>query len=190
MTVTPAPAPKGDTTATMQVPAASPYSPRSPLPESRVGGGSRFWALTGDSSEDEDLGEDSMVLEQESLPRSGPLPTTFGDFQAPAWKKLPTYESGGGCPEFIRPGGRCSRFGRSWGREEPRSRVAWKRFCEGEESASSTDRLQPHSLDSGHACGGPAGGHSIALTIARARWHEGEDGPRGNWVGRPSNGQP
>jgi hypothetical protein len=32
----------------------APPSPRSPLPESRAGGGSRFWALAGESSDEEE----------------------------------------------------------------------------------------------------------------------------------------
>jgi hypothetical protein len=52
----------GDPEATKAAAAAgvqAPSSPRSPLPESRVCRGSRFWALAGESSDEEE--EDSQV---------------------------------------------------------------------------------------------------------------------------------
>jgi hypothetical protein len=66
-----------------------PPSPRSSLPERRVVGGSRFWALVGDSSdEEEDVGGLATSPEVAVSPRSGPSAVTLGGFFEPAWKKV------------------------------------------------------------------------------------------------------
>jgi hypothetical protein len=62
-----------------------PSSPQSPLPERWAGGGSRFWALAGESSDEEsveDKSEDRATAGCRS-PRSGPSAVRLGDFFVP-----------------------------------------------------------------------------------------------------------
>jgi hypothetical protein len=85
----------GDSEATKAEVAAgvqAPLSPRSPLPESRVSQGSRFYALAGESSDKEE--EEEVVEPQDpaaqvanSPPRSGPSRFKLGDFLSPAWSQ-------------------------------------------------------------------------------------------------------
>jgi hypothetical protein len=66
-----------------------PPSPRSPLPESRVVRGSRFWALAGDSSDEEDEAGDLTSRPGVAVsPRSGPSAVMLGDFFEPVWQKV------------------------------------------------------------------------------------------------------
>jgi hypothetical protein len=66
-----------------------PPSPRSPLPERRAVGGSRFWALAGDSSDEEEDGEiQASCPVGDVSPRSGPATVTLGDFFEPAWQRV------------------------------------------------------------------------------------------------------
>jgi hypothetical protein len=120
MTVAPLPPhPPGDAVASKPAvpdPPRRPPSPRSPLPESRVVGGSRFWALGGESSDEEDA-EDSTVVGAEELlsPRSGPSSVTLGDFLSPvcqtvvsskaraAGRRRQKFAPGGQGPRFLRP---------------------------------------------------------------------------------------
>jgi hypothetical protein len=57
-----------------------PPSPRSPLPESRVVGGSRFWALADKSSDEEDMADGATVGPGESLLLSYPPSDNAGRF--------------------------------------------------------------------------------------------------------------
>jgi hypothetical protein len=58
-----------------------PTSPRSPLPECRAVGGSWFWALAGNSSDEEDdAGGPAASPGVAFSPRSGPSSVTLGDF--------------------------------------------------------------------------------------------------------------
>jgi hypothetical protein len=125
MTVGPCSAPlSGDSKATKPETAAgaqAPPSPRSPLPEGRVSWGSRFWALAGESSdEDEDSGEvepqDLSGQVPPSSPRSGPSCVTLGDFLSPAWSRVVAGAAAArrqGRRGRFAPGGRGSRFSTS-----------------------------------------------------------------------------
>jgi hypothetical protein len=97
------------------VTAGTPSSPRSPLPESQVCRGSRFWALAGESSDDEEDSPSSPVSPHRALsPRSGPSLVTFGDFLAPVWNQVSSGVGGVGRARSGRkfaPGGHRSRFG-------------------------------------------------------------------------------
>jgi hypothetical protein len=67
----------------------TPSSPRSPLPESRAMGGSRFWALADESSDEEDLPEvGSGAVETLRSPRSGLSVVMLGDFLSPTWLQV------------------------------------------------------------------------------------------------------
>jgi hypothetical protein len=108
----------GDSKATKDSLAATvgaPPSPRSPLPESQVCRGSRFWALAGESSNDEEESPLSPVSSQRSSsPRFGPSLVTLGDFLAPVWNQVALGVGGEGRPRSGRkfaPGGHRSRFG-------------------------------------------------------------------------------
>jgi hypothetical protein len=90
-----------------------PSSPRSPLPESWAGGGSRFWALAGESSDEEsdgDRSEEPVTVERRS-PRSGPSAVNLGDFLSPAWQKVEAYKPGaaGRRRRKFAPGGQGAR---------------------------------------------------------------------------------
>jgi hypothetical protein len=86
----------GGSGATKAVAAAAvegPPSPLSPLPESQVCRGSRFWALAGESSNKEEEEEEEEVQApasqvEELSPRSGPSHVTLGDFVSPAWSQV------------------------------------------------------------------------------------------------------
>jgi hypothetical protein len=97
MTVAKAPLPRrGDAEATnLPSPDAArrPPFPRCPLPESRVCGGSRFWALAGESFDDEEAldcrtAATAATAECVSPPRSGPSPVTFGEVFASVWQTV------------------------------------------------------------------------------------------------------
>jgi hypothetical protein len=88
----------GDSAATKPASAAlfwEPSSPRSPLPESWAVGGSRFWVLAGESSDEEDGGgsADRATAECRS-PRSGPSSVSLGDFLSPAWQRVGAAKQG------------------------------------------------------------------------------------------------
>jgi hypothetical protein len=95
--------------------ADTPSLPRSPLPESQVCRGSRFWALAGESSDDEDDSPLPPVSPPWALsPRSGPSLVTFGDFLAPVWNQVSSGVGGVGraCSgRKFAPGGHRSCFG-------------------------------------------------------------------------------
>jgi hypothetical protein len=97
------------------VTAGSPSSPRSPLPESQVYRGSQFWALAGESSDDEEDAPSSPVLTNRSLsPRSGLSLVTFRDFLAPVWNQVSLGVGGAGRVRSSRkfaPGRHRSHFG-------------------------------------------------------------------------------
>jgi hypothetical protein len=88
-----------------------PPSPRSPLPESRVVRGSRFWALAGDNSDEEDEAGDLASRPGVAVsPRSGPSAVTLGDFFEPVWQKVTGAAASvvGRCRQRFAPGGRGS----------------------------------------------------------------------------------
>jgi hypothetical protein len=101
MTVTPCSRPRaGDAEATKLAGAAltsEPTSPCSPLPEGRVMGGSRFWALSGESSDEENGGSGNLVEEECLSPRSGPASVSLGDFLSPACQLV-------GVPRLVQQG--------------------------------------------------------------------------------------
>ena len=82
--------------------------PCSPL-KSAPSRGTRFWALAGESSDEE---EEFPSVVQPS-PRSAPSPRVFGDFLDPAWERFAARPQR--APPAKRsafaPGGRSSRFG-------------------------------------------------------------------------------
>jgi hypothetical protein len=95
--------------------AEAPPSRRSPLPESRVGRGSRFWALAGESSDEEEEESQAPATQVADFsPRSGPSRVTLGYFLSPAWSQVSarasTMRRKGRGSRFA-PGGKCSRFG-------------------------------------------------------------------------------
>jgi hypothetical protein len=103
-----------------------PLSPRSPLPERRAAGGSRFWALADESSdEEEERVEEAKVSDEVSGGVSGPSSVTLGDFLSPAWQKVSLRRSGAGGRRRNRfaPGGRRSSFGQVSAVPPPRSTV-------------------------------------------------------------------
>jgi hypothetical protein len=65
---------------------SDPPSPRSPLSECRVVGGSRFWALAKKSSDEEDIGVGDLAEAECQSPRSGPAVVKLVDFLSPAWQ--------------------------------------------------------------------------------------------------------
>jgi hypothetical protein len=93
---------------------ASPSS-CSPLPESQVCRGSRFWALAGESSHEEDEEvQDPALQVAERSPRSRLSCVTLGDFLSPAWSQVSSRVSVArqkGCGSRFALGGKCSRFG-------------------------------------------------------------------------------
>jgi hypothetical protein len=119
---------EGDSEATKPVAAAllgDPPSPRSPLPERWAGGGSRFWALAGESSDEESDGgrsEEPVTVECRS-PRSGPSAVNLGDFLSPAWQKVEAHKLGaaGRRRRKFAPGGHGARRLREIRPSGPRS---------------------------------------------------------------------
>jgi hypothetical protein len=91
-----------------------PSSPRSPLPERWAGGGSRFWALAGESSDEEsseDRSEGRATAGCRS-PRSGPSTVRLGDFLSPAWQRVDGAKLGvaGRRRKKFAPGGHGARW--------------------------------------------------------------------------------
>jgi hypothetical protein len=119
---------EGDSEATKPAAAAllgDPSSPRSPLPERWAGGGSRFWALAGESSDEEsdgDRSEDRVTAECCS-PRSGPSAVSLGDFLSPAWQRVEAHKLGasGRRRRKFAPGGHGARRFREFRPSGPRS---------------------------------------------------------------------
>jgi hypothetical protein len=119
---------EGDSEATKPVAATllgDPSSPRSPLPERWAGGGSRFWALAGESSDEEsdgDRSEDSATVECRS-PRSGQSAVNLGDFLSPAWQRVEALKLGaaGRRRRKFAPGGHGARRLREIRSSGPRS---------------------------------------------------------------------
>jgi hypothetical protein len=101
---------EGDSEATKPAAAAllgDPSSPWSPLPERWAGGGSRFWALAGESSDEESVGdrsEDRAMAECCS-------PRRLGDFLSPAWQRVEATKLGaaGRRRKKFAPGGHGAR---------------------------------------------------------------------------------
>jgi hypothetical protein len=85
---------------------------RSPLPEGRVVGGSRFWALAGESSDEEDGGSGDLAEAECPSPRSGPATVSLGDFLYPAWQLVrgSKIDAAGRRRRRFAPGGRGSRL--------------------------------------------------------------------------------
>jgi hypothetical protein len=73
-----------------------PSLPRSPLPERWAVGGSRFWALAGESSDEEgdDGGSADRATAECRSPRSGPSSVRLGDFLSPAWQRVGAAKQG------------------------------------------------------------------------------------------------
>jgi hypothetical protein len=119
---------EGDSEATKPVATAllgDPSSPRSPLPERWAGAGSRFWALAGESSDEEsdgDRSEDPVTVECRS-PRSGPSAVNLGDFLSPAWQRVEAHKLGaaGHRRRKFAPGGHGARRLREIRSSGPRS---------------------------------------------------------------------
>jgi hypothetical protein len=91
-----------------------PPSPCSPLPERRAVGGSRFWVLADESSDEDDEPEAAAAFfDGVSSVEAGPSQVTLGDFLSPAWQKVTALKSGVGARRRSKfaPGGRGSRFG-------------------------------------------------------------------------------
>jgi hypothetical protein len=138
----------------VQAPATLPRppSPRSPLPERRAVGGSRFWALADESSDEEDEPETAAAPSEEvSSVEAGPSQVTFGDFLSPAWQKVTALKSGGGSRRRgkFAPGERGSRFGKAGGAPPPRSRSGSR----GGAAAQSTPVRPPSPKRQGAAAG-------------------------------------
>jgi hypothetical protein len=125
-------APKGDaqgdagaTKLGAAVTTCTPPSPRSPLPESQAVRGSRFWALTDESSDDEDLPEvDFVAAKVLRSPRSGPSAVTLGDFLSPVWQQVRSGKSSAAVRQRERfaPGGWGSWLRRAPAAQRPGSR--------------------------------------------------------------------
>jgi hypothetical protein len=91
-----------------------PLSPRSPLPECRAVGGSHFWALVNESSDEEEEREaEAKVFDEVLGGISGSSSVTLGDFLSPMWQKvsLRKFGAGGRRRNRFAPGGRRSSFG-------------------------------------------------------------------------------
>jgi hypothetical protein len=91
-----------------------PLSSHSPLSERWAVGGSRFWALVDESSDEEEEREAEVkVSDEASGGVSSPSSVTVGDFLSPAWQKVSLRKSGAGGRRRNRfaPGGHRSSFG-------------------------------------------------------------------------------
>jgi hypothetical protein len=87
-----------------------------------VGGGSRFWALVGESSDEEDEPEATSAVDGEtSSAEVGPSSVTLGDYLSPAWQKVTSLKSGALARRRSKfaPGGRGSRAGLGFGSVPP-----------------------------------------------------------------------
>jgi hypothetical protein len=106
---------KGDETGDS---AASPLAERRRAPSGRSStaaavhqGGSRFWALAGESSDEEEDDLAQLEVPESPVPsRSGPSPVCLGDFLDSAWSRVGNARSRGGRRRAWAPGGRGSRF--------------------------------------------------------------------------------
>ena len=75
----------GDATATGEETQRRTSPPLLSRPEGTGGDGGRFWALAGESSEEEDTSEEEPEATTPLGGRSGPSPVTLGDFFVPDW---------------------------------------------------------------------------------------------------------